>query len=180
MGGMAMDMTTFLRIERITKMGRIGEELAGFTGIKNLNRGVNFPYADIFASRSGERFLIGVKSRNEFQANGKINPCYNAVLLREDKKKILEALGRTEAEITAALWDEVDRIAARWDATPAWVTVAMRPERGTYSAYFGLASVIRHRRSIPMKLADRDAYLQLAGIGTKDPRITANLLNRVA
>src|ERR1700738_4085521 len=52
-------------------------------------------------------FLIGVKSRNEFQANGAINPCYNAVLIRNDKKQLLERLGKTEAEITAILWDGV-------------------------------------------------------------------------
>jgi hypothetical protein len=53
-----MDAAAFLRIERISKLGRIGEQLAqerlvdaGFTGVKNLNRGVHFPYADILASR---------------------------------------------------------------------------------------------------------------------------------
>lgn len=68
--------------------------------------------------------------------------------------------------------------AEAYGAIPAWVTVAMRPEQGTYSAYFGLASVIRHRRSVPMQLADRIAYRELAPIGTKDIRITADLLNR--
>jgi hypothetical protein len=182
-----MDMTTYLRIERTSKLGRLGEQLAedrlhdaGFKDIRNLNRGVNFPYADILASRAGKPFLIGVKSRNEFQENGKINPTYNAILIRDDKKKLLEGLGKTEAQITAILWDGVDQIAARWNATPAWVTVALRPERGTYSAYFGLVSAIRHRRSIPMKLADRSAYTELAPVGTKDPRVTADLLNRAA
>jgi hypothetical protein len=182
-----MDMTTYLRIERTSKLGRIGEQLAeecltaaGFTDVKNLNRGTNFPYADILAKRGGKPFLIGVKSRNEFQANGAINPTYNAVLIRDDKKRLLEGQGKTEFQITAILWDGVDQIAARWNATPAWVTVAMRPERGTYSAYFGLVSVIRHRRSIPMKPAERAAYLELAAIGTKDPRVTADLLNRAA
>jgi Holliday junction resolvase-like predicted endonuclease len=182
-----MDATTFLRIERTSKLGRIGERLAeerlaaaGFEDVKNLNRGMNFPYADILARKNGQVFLIGVKSRNEFQANGAINPCYNAVLIRNDKKQLLERLGKTEAEITAILWDGVDEIAARWKAIPAWVTVAMRPERGTYSAHFDLVSRIRHRRSIPMNLADRKDYVQLAPVGTKDARVTADLLNRAA
>jgi hypothetical protein len=182
-----MDVTTFLRIERTTKLGRLGEQLAeerltaaGFTNVQNLNRGVNFPYADILASKSGQLFLIGVKSRNEFQDNGKLNPCYNAVLIRNDKKKLLEGLGKTEAQITSILWEGVDKIAARWRATPAWIAVAMRPEQGTYSAYFGLVSTIRHRRSIPMKPADRVAYVELAPIGSKDARVTADLLNRAA
>jgi GTPase SAR1 family protein len=182
-----MDATTFLRIERTTKLGRIGEQLAeerlahaGFRDVRNLNRGINFPYADVLARKDGQLFLIGVKSRNEFQENGKINPCYNAVLIRNDKKQLLERLGKTEAEITAILWDGVDQIASRWNAIPAWVTVAMRPERGTYSAYFGLVSAIRHRRSIPMKLADRAPYVELAAVGTRDPKVTTDLLNRAA
>jgi len=180
-------MTTFLRIERTTKLGRLGERLAeerliaaGFTSVQNLNRGVNFSYADILASRNGQPFLIGVKSRNEFQDNGKLNPCYNAVLIRNDKKKVLEGLGKAEAQITAILWEGVDKIAARWRATPAWIAIALRPEQGTYSAYFGLVSVIRRRRSIPMNPADRAAYVELAPIGTKDARVTADLLNRAA
>jgi hypothetical protein len=42
-------------------------------------------------------------------------------------------------------WEGVDKIAERWRATPAWIAVAMRPEQGTYSAYFGLVSVIRQQ-----------------------------------
>jgi hypothetical protein len=94
-------MTAYLRIEGTSKLGCIGEQLAeeclsaaGFTDIRNLNRGVNFPYADILASRAGKPFLIGVKSRNEFRDNGEINPTYNAVLIRGDKKKLLEGLGK--------------------------------------------------------------------------------------
>src|SRR5580704_9683010 len=109
-----MDMTTYLRIERTSKLGRIGEQLAeecliaaGFTDVKNLNRGTNLPYADILAKRAGKPFLIGVKSRNEFQANGAINPTYNAVLIRDDKKRLLGGQGKTEAQITAILWDGV-------------------------------------------------------------------------
>ena len=182
-----MDVTTFLRIERTTKLGRLGERLAeerliaaGFTSVQNLNRGINFPYADVLASKNGQRYLIGVKSRNEFQDNGKLNPCYNAVLIRNDKKKVLEGLGKTEAQITAILWEGIDEIAAHLAGNTAWIAIALRPEQGTYSAYFGLVSDIRHRRSIPMKPADRDAYVELAPIGTKDARVTADLLNRAA
>jgi hypothetical protein len=182
-----MDTTTFLRIERTNRLGRLGEQLAeerlvdaGFKDVRNLNRGMNFPYADILARKVSQLFLIGVKSRNEYQAGGAINPSYNAILIRNDKKQMLERLGKTEAEITAILWDGVDQIAARWKAVPAWVTVAMRPERGTYSAYYGLVSAICNRRSIPMTLAGRSGYTLLAPIGTKDPRVTADLLNRDA
>lgn len=53
-----MDVTMFLRTERTTKLARLGEQLAekrltaaGFTNVQNLNRGVNFPYADILANK---------------------------------------------------------------------------------------------------------------------------------
>ncbi|MFC3205628.1 hypothetical protein [Aquamicrobium soli] len=176
---------SFLHVERISKLGHLGEKLAeerlraaGFETVQNLNQGINFPYADLLATRSGQRFLVGVKSRNEFQSSGKINPCYNAVLIGDAKRRQLEAGGKSEADITAMLWKEVDVLAQRFDATPAWLALAMRPNEGTFSAYFGLASVIRHRRSIPMRISDRKSYLEVAPIGTKDTRITPDLLNR--
>jgi hypothetical protein len=177
-------MQALLRVERTSKLGRLGEKLAeerltaaGFDDVQNLNMGVNFPFADVLATRAGRRLLIGVKSRNEFQTNGKINPCYNAVLIADAKRRELQRIGNTEADITALLWNEVDALARRYDAIPAWLAVAMRPKEGTYSAYFGLASVIRHRRSIPMKFSDRGAYLELAPLGTMDARVTPDLLN---
>jgi Holliday junction resolvase-like predicted endonuclease len=140
----AMDVESYLETERMSKLGRLGEQLAaecllraGFTAVRNLNQGTNFRYADIVASSADERFLIGVKARNEYQASGKINPCYNAVLIATDKKRMLEQRGMTEAEITALLWLGVDTIAAKENATPAWIAVAIRPEQGSYSAYFG-------------------------------------------
>jgi hypothetical protein len=49
-----------------------------------------------------------------------------------------------------------------WEAIPAWATVVLRPENGTYSAYFGLVSVLGNTRSLPMKPADRRQYECLA------------------
>jgi Holliday junction resolvase-like predicted endonuclease len=120
----AMDVESYLEIERMSKLGRLGEQLAaeclqraGFTAVRNLNQGTNFRYADIVASNAGERFLIGVKAQNEYQASGKINPCYNAVLIATDKKRMLEQRGMTEAEITALLWLGVDTLAAKENVT---------------------------------------------------------------
>lgn len=174
-----------LRAERTSRLGRLGEALAaerllaaGFKEVHNLNQGSNFPYADVIAERSGQRYLIGVKTRNEFQASGKLNPCYNAASLNDAVLRSLKAKGKSEAEITEFIWEEVDGLAKRWDACPAWIAVPVRPENGTYSAYFGLASVIRHRRSIPVQPTDRTRYMELAPIGTFDARITSDLRNR--
>jgi hypothetical protein len=172
-------------IERKSRLGLLGELLAeewlpaaGFKDVENLNRKVrNCPFGDILATRNGTRFFIGVKSRNEFQANGRINPTYNAVLIRADKKAQLEGAGKTEAQITEILWREVQALAERWQALPAWTAVAMRPLRGTFCAYFGLATALGNRRSIPMKIADRRRYEVLAE-HRSDHRITPDLLNR--
>lgn len=174
-----------LTIERISRLGRLGELLAaecleasGFTGIKNLNDLTrNFPFADIIAERGGNRYLIGVKARNEFRDNGRLNPCYNAVLINKAKNDQLKREGKSEGDITALLWAEVGQLANRWEAIPAWVTVALRPEIGTYSAYFGLVSMLGIRRSIPMKPADRRQYECLVE-HRHDQRIKRDLSNR--
>jgi Holliday junction resolvase-like predicted endonuclease len=174
----------YLAIKRLSKLGILGEQLAeeclalaGFEKIENLNRRANnYPFADILATRHGARYFIGVKTRNEFQANGKINPSYNAVLIRSDKKRQLESSGKTEAQITTLLWTEVQALADQWEAVPAWVTVATQPLKGIYSAYFGLVSSLGNRRSIPMKTDDRRVYEVLAERNA-DTRITKDLHN---
>jgi hypothetical protein len=178
------DLARYLEVERMSRLGRLGERLAeerlakfGFTEIKNLNEGMNFPFADIVASRGQSRYLIGVKTRNEYQSDGKINPTYNAILIRKDKNHELKILEKTELEITHLLWEQVRQLADKFNATPAWVAVATRPERNSYSAYFGLAEMIKNRRSIPMKLNERTKY-ELLAEHEIDLRLTADLLNR--
>lgn len=174
----------YLAKKRITKLGILGEQLAeeclvaaSFEQVENLNRRANnYPFADILAARNGTLYFIGVKSRNEFQTNGKINPTYNAVLIRADKKRQLESQGKTETQITALLWAEVQRLADQCKAVPAWTTIAMQPLKGIFSAYFGLVSALGNRRSIPMKIDDRRSYEVLAKHKT-DSRITDDLHN---
>ncbi|MCK3776683.1 hypothetical protein MZK49_08050 [Ensifer sesbaniae] len=175
---------SILRAERTSKLGRLGETLAeerlkvaGFKDVRNLNLRTNYPFADLIAELSGQRYLISVKSRNEFRADGKLNECYNAVKFNEAEKRTLQAQGKSQDEITAIIWEAVDGLAQQWNACPAWIVVPMRPEEGSYSAYFGLASVIRHRRSIPVQPADRARYMELAPLGTFDARITRDLRN---
>ena len=55
---------------------------------------------------------------------------------------------------------------ARWaklhDAVPAWVTIPLDTQRGTYSAYFGLVLALRSPRSVPMLVNDCAKYECLA------------------
>src|SRR6266536_3232229 len=67
--------------ERRIALGDWGEakaltllKLAGFSGVRDVNAETHHhPFGDIYAERSGERYLIGVKTRNRFQASGPLN-----------------------------------------------------------------------------------------------------------
>lgn len=174
-----------IQLERISKLGRVGELIAaerldvnGFTDVEDLNaRRTNYPFADLLATRDGVRYLIGVKTRNEMrQGDVGLNESYNLVLVPGSANRLLKEQGRSTDEITRMAWAEVDEIAALHQAVPAWVTVAARPRTGEYSAYFGLVSDLNNRRSVPMTFKARARYLCLAEAAA-DSRITPDLLN---
>jgi Holliday junction resolvase len=72
-------------VERLRALGNWGEKKAihllkrvGFDAVEELNTDFsNHPFGDICAERNGARYLIGVKTRNKYQASGLINPTYN-------------------------------------------------------------------------------------------------------
>jgi hypothetical protein len=174
-----------LRNERTTRLGRIGEALAaerlaqhGFSEVQNLNeKRVNFPFADLVAVRGGRRFLISVKARNEMrQGGGRRNESYNLIQIRDVANAQLKLNGLTTADITRRLLREVQLIAAGHDAEPAWVTVAVRANAGSYSAYFGLVASLGLKRSVPMTLEACRTYKSLAN-DLHDHRLTLDLLN---
>jgi Holliday junction resolvase-like predicted endonuclease len=176
---------SLLALERITKLGRLGEDLVaerldhhGYTKIENLNlRRRNYPFGDLLATKDGIQYFIGVKARNEMrQGNVGLNESYNLVLIRDALNKQLKNQGKTTDQITTMLLDEVSKLAADLDATPAWATVSIRPREGTYSAYFGLVERLGIRRSVPMTPKECARYDGLArDLG--DSRITLDLLN---
>jgi hypothetical protein len=174
-----------IRLERITKLGRLGEDLVaerlvdqGFTDIENLNRRrCNYPFGDVLATNDGVRYFIGVKARNEMRRGDVgLNESYNLVLISDPMNARLKAQGKTTDQITAVLLGEVSELAARLDATPAWATVSIRAREGTYSAYFGLVAQLGNRRSVPMTPKACATYQCLAR-GCSDPRVTLDLLN---
>ncbi len=67
---------------RNQRLGSIGEQWAemllsrnGFTNIENLNnKRKNHAYADIYAEKNGERYVISVKTRNKMRASSKKKP----------------------------------------------------------------------------------------------------------
>jgi hypothetical protein len=174
-----------LQLERITRLGRLGEILAaerlkhnGFTDVDDLNAGrTNFPFADLLATSGGVRYLIGVKTRNEMrQGFVGLNESYNLVLVSDRLNYELKAQGKTTAQITAMLWAEVAELAKRYDATPAWITVPIRATAGTYSAYFGVVANLGNIRSVKMTRVACAGYRCL-GRDISDVRVTPDLLN---
>lgn len=178
-------MKNHLRLERITKLGRLGEELTaerlklhGFDDIENLNlRRNHYPFGDLLAAKDGARYFIGVKARNEMrQGDAGLNESYNVVLISDPVNARLKEQGRTQGQITSLLLAEVDSLAAELGAKSAWATVSIRPRAGTYSAYLGVMTQLGNRRSVPMTPKACAAYQCLAR-DVPDPRITLDLLN---
>jgi Holliday junction resolvase-like predicted endonuclease len=174
-----------LKLERISKLGRLGEDLVaerlqihGFTNVENLNlRRHNYPFGDVLATKDRVRYFIGVKTRNEMrQGDAGLNESYNLVLIPDSANARLKQQGKTTDQITSMLLAEVISLAADLDAAPAWATVSIRPRVGTYSAYFGLVAQLGNRRSVPMTPKACAAYRCLARDLT-DSRVTLDLLN---
>jgi len=174
-----------LKLERISKLGRLGEELVaerlrhhGFSNIENLNsRRRNYPFGDVLATKDGARYFIGVKTRNEMrQGDVGLNESYNLVLIPDTANARLKEQGKKTDQITSMLLAEVASLAARLDATPAWATVSIRPRVRTYSAYFGLVAELGNRRSVLMTPKACATYRCLARDLT-DSRVATDLLN---
>jgi hypothetical protein len=128
------------RVQRLRALGNWGEQKAfvllqraGFSSVEELNTEFpNHPFGDICATRSGKRYLIGVKARNKYQVSGLINPTYNV------RKRGADA----------------GAVAQRHKAILAWVAISVIPEERTFSAYFGTIAQIEdagERFSIPMR-----------------------------
>ena len=145
--------------ERTNQLGCWGESKAAsllkkakFSAIRDLNKPKNHKFADIYAERNGVRYVIGVKTRNKFQASGPLNPTYN-----------IQKKGA-----------DIDAVAKKYKAELAWVALPVIPEIHTYWAYFGtMAQIVekKERYSIPMKESDVLNYECLA-----DEEIDASLL----
>ncbi len=120
---------------RAKSLGALGELFAikalvdnGFNNIRNLNdQKFNFPFADMYAEREQDRFVISVKTRNRYQSNGKINGRYNLGNDCELKAK--------NAEL-------------KFNAKAAWMAISI--DNGIYSVYFGRLDSLKLKTGIPM------------------------------
>jgi Holliday junction resolvase-like predicted endonuclease len=179
-----MELIIKAQSSRITELGKLGEEFAmealkrnGFQQVSNLNESKhNHPFADVVAEKQGTRYFISVKARNEKQRNGKNNDSYNCIKIAETNSNILKSRGKTKEEITLLALEQVRKLAKGFDAIPAWITVPIRPEEGTFAVYFGLLEDLGVRRSIPMTQDARENY-QCFVDWKLDKRITPKLKN---
>ncbi|HSY75086.1 MAG TPA: hypothetical protein VK810_06430 [Dongiaceae bacterium] len=125
-----------LTARRARSLGELGESLAesilarsGFTNVKNLNHSkMNFPFADFYAERKGEKYIISVKIRNKYEANtGKLNARYNL------GRKCYELAAKAEFELSAQA---------------AFLAISLMPN--SYCAYFAPLVVLNKSLGIPM------------------------------
>ena len=133
---------------RARKLGSFGEALAGrilqnagFTNIRNLNQiRQNFPFADIYAERNSQKYVISVKIRNRYQARtDRLNPRYNL------GKHCYKLAARAEAELFA---------------TPAFLAISLHSD--FYSAYFAPLTSLAGSRGIRMTPTGLSRYECLA------------------
>jgi len=137
-------------VELLTRRG------SGFINVKDINtETANHPFGDVFAERvNSHPCVIGVKTRNKYQATGPLNATYNV------RKKGFD----------------IDAIGERYNAQLAWVAIQVIPELQTFNAYFGTIDQIqeaKERFSIPMK-AHEDAALPAPG---SKRRVRSNVVN---
>lgn len=134
-GGTIMS-ATIKEAARKKALGELGELLAlkalvdhGFEGISNLNdKKMNYPFADLVASRNGKKYVISIKARNKYQKDGSLNGGYKL-----GEKAHEHALGAATAE----------------SAVPAWMAVQF--DKKNYSIFFGELSDLNGKKRIPVR-----------------------------
>ena len=87
----------------------------------------NYPFADLYGERGENRYVISVKARNRYQANGSLNSRYN-----------LCADCETKANLASI----------HFDAKPAWLAISISDD--VYSVYFGTLDILKVKTGIPM------------------------------
>lgn len=125
--------------ERKKSLGDIGENIAyevlvdrSFTNVKNLNvKKTNHRFADLFAEKSGKRYVISVKTRNKCQVNGLVNEYYNLLTEESHKKNMRE-------------------VEKEYNAQAHWMAVQVDAE--TYSVYFGSVEELGGKKTITINL----------------------------
>jgi len=90
---------------------------------------MNFPFADFYAERKNEKYVISVKIRNKYEANtGKLNARYNL-----GHRNCYELAAKAEIALSAQA---------------AFLAISLTQD--SYSAYFALLVTLNKSLGIPM------------------------------
>jgi hypothetical protein len=125
----------------------------GFAKVaRNKDQGT-FPdtYVTATDTLSGVEYLIGITSRGEVGADGKLNPAYNVVHSAADRRR---------AKV----------LATHMKRTLAFIAIPLRETNGSYAAFFGELAPLDFPIEVPMLPQDRLRYRQLAPF-TPDARV---------
>ena len=146
------DMNEKKESARKKSLGELGELFAiktlvdaEFDKIRNLNDiNMNEAFADIYCEKNGIKYVISVKARNKYQADGKINSRYN--------------LG-TNAYAKAA------KTAKKYNAEPYWMAIQF--DKHSYSVYWGSLESLNGANGISITKCENG---ELGEIMVKDKR----------
>ena len=125
---------------RKKSLGELGELFAiktlvdaHFERIRNLNDDtMNTPFADLYAEKAGKRYVISVKARNKYQADGTLNTRYN--------------LGRNA-------YEKAGSVSKEYDAEPYWMAIQF--DDHSYSVYFGSLASLNGKNAIPVDKCEK-------------------------
>jgi hypothetical protein len=131
---------------RSISLGTLGELLAikalvdnGFNNIRNLNdKKTNYPYADLYAERGNEKYVISVKARNKYERSGRLNSRYN--------------LGKNHH-------DHAKKAERKFKAIAAWLAIPIDDK--TYSVFFGTLKSLNGNLGISMTEKNKLNYESL-------------------
>lgn len=120
---------------RKKSLGELGELFAikalvdySFERIVNLNdKKMNYPFADLYAEKDGNKYIISIKARNKFQKDNTLNAHYNLGANAYKKARLAEL---------------------EYSAIAYWMAIQF--DINTYSIYFGKLSELNPRNAIPV------------------------------
>ncbi len=138
---MLMTKKNIKEAKRKKALGELGELIGikvlvdhGFVKVKNLNdKKRNYAFADIYAEKDGEKYVISIKARNKFQLNGLENLSYN--------------LGKH-------VYINAEKAALDYNAKPYWMAIPF--DIDTFSVYFGSLECLSEKFSIPISKCKKE------------------------
>lgn len=125
---------------RKKSLGELGELFAiktlvdaEFDRIRNVNDiHMNEAFADIYCEKDGKKYVISVKARNKYSADGKRNTRYK--------------LGEN-------CYEKANATAKKYDAEPYWMAIEF--DEHSYSVFFGSLECLDGANAIPITKCER-------------------------